>query len=128
MARPGNVTTHQAVSTYCLASASINNDGDTEAWPVWTITRPGVDPAIRNVTTGGVTEILTTVAVGETVVIDTRPDQKVVSTGYGSRLTPTPNSSLWAFARGVNAIQVELNAATAASSVQLSYKRQYWGP
>jgi hypothetical protein len=54
--------------------APIVNDGDVEAWPIWTIQGPANNIVLRNLDTAERIEFLTSfsVAAGETLVIDTR--------------------------------------------------------
>src|SRR5690606_29943041 len=47
--------------------ANILNDGDVEAWPVITITGPGEDPMLRNVSTDAYTALNITLGAGEQV-------------------------------------------------------------
>lgn len=121
-------------SSTVLASATVNNTGDVEAWPVWTITGPGTNPVLRNVTTGQVTAFETTLVSGQQLILDTRPvarrgagvlpvHDNLGSNLYPSLLTPT----LWPLAVGVNQLQIEMNGADAASSVELEYTRRWWG-
>lgn len=47
------------------------NDGNTETFPIYTFTGPGVSPAVQNVTTGKTIAMLYTLAAGEALVVDT---------------------------------------------------------
>ena len=124
-------------SSDVFADATINNTGDVEAWPVVTITGPGSDPVLRNLTTGEVTQFSgLTLAGGEMLTIDTRPNNavfpagKTVKKGDGTNLFPylTDASSLWPLAEGSNSVRLELSSATSSSSVTLSYQRRFLGP
>jgi len=106
---------------------TVANDGDVEAWPVWTITGPGDSLVLRNLTTGETLELQTTILAGQQVTIDTRPGRKTVLRDDGTNLFPylSDTSSLWALTKGSNKIQVELNLSDANSSVVLRYTLRY---
>lgn len=105
----------------------IDNTGDVEAWPVWTITGPATNPVLSNLTTGKVLELTITLAAAELLTIDTRPGRKAITLDDGSNLfgTRTATSSLWPLVRGSNQLQIELTSATSASRVDLAYRRGY---
>lgn len=116
------------VSSEVFADATVNNGGDVEAWPVWTITGPGSALVLRNLTTGKLLSLSTWLSAGgETLTIDTRPGIKTVTGDDGTNLftTLTADSSLFPLARGDNLIRAELIGSNAASSVQLAFKPRY---
>jgi hypothetical protein len=118
-------------SSTVWVSEAIDNSGydRQDAWPVWTIVGPGVDPVLRNLTTGKAIRITRTLATGDRLIIDTRPGVKSVTDGLGSNVPTVAGSTLWALRRGLNAIQVELSGATSGvSSVSMSYRRKFLGP
>jgi tail protein len=116
-----------------FADVTVVNAGDVEAWPVWTITGPGSDPVLRNLTTGMVLSLDTTLVGGETISVDTRPYTSAVPTGKtvtkndGSSLfaTLSATSSLWALIAGSNSVRIELSGATASSRVSLAFRQRY---
>lgn len=101
------------------------------AWPTWTVLGPGAELSLRNLTTG---EHLTlsdwTIPAGGRVEIDTRPRRQRIHDGSGSRLFSRldAGSDFWKLTRGENRLQIELDGATAASSVTLRYRRLWWTP
>jgi len=111
-------------SSTIFAAPAIDNPGDVAAWPVWTITGPGVNPGINNLTTGKFVAVLGALATGEKVVIDTRPGRKTVVGPGGANWFPNlvVGSALWPLARGANAVQIELTGATPQSSVSYSVR------
>lgn len=117
-------------STVVLASPTVTNGGDDEAWPVWTIAGPGTNPVLRNLTTGKATEFGLALGAGEQAIVDTRPGYKSVTDGQGDNLyqSLSRTANLWPLARGTNQLQIEMTAATAESSVLLSYTRVWLGP
>jgi phage-related protein len=111
---------------------SINNDGDDEAFPVWTIAGPGSVIKLSNLTTGEVLEFSTlTLAAGESVVIDTRPGSKGATrnTGVSVYSDLTLASSLWTLQTGVNLIRLEMSGAqTGISKLTVSFRKRYLSP
>ncbi|MCP3805370.1 phage tail family protein [Allokutzneria sp. A3M-2-11 16] len=114
-------------SSSVFAEATITNSGDVETWPVWTITGPGSAITLRNLTTGEYMTLTITLAAGESLTIDTRPGAKTVTKSDGTNQFPALSSasSLWALARGANALRVEMSGTTAASRVVLSRRHRY---
>lgn len=110
-----------------FADTTVDNTGDVNAWPVWTVTGPGSTINLRNLTTGKLTTLATTALVaGESVVIDTRPGAKTVTRQDGTSLFSDLGSTvLWPLARGANSIRIEMGGATSASSVRLAYRPRY---
>lgn len=110
-----------------FADATLDNSGDVETWPTWTIVGPASSIVLRNLTTGKVLSLSTTLTAGESVSIDTRPGVKTVLRQDGTNLfsSLSATSSLWPLQRGTNAIRAEMSGATAASSVTVNYRRRY---
>lgn len=117
-------------SSTVLSDTTVNNNGDLEAWPIWTITGPG-GPSIvlRNVTTDAVTTITRTLTGAQQIIVDTRPGYKTATDGLGTSLYSALNGSeMWSLARGLNRIQVEVSSATADTVVEMAYKRAWNSP
>ena len=112
-----------------FADTNVVNGGDTEAWPVWTITGPGITIILRNLTTVEVLEVDATLAAGEGLVIDTRPAHKTLTKNDGSSLFSSLawGSALWSLIRGTNAVRLEMGSATSDSLITLSYYPRYLG-
>lgn len=111
---------------------SVTNNGDVDAWPVWTITGPGSSIKLVNLTTGQYI-YFPDVALGndETIVIDTRPNIKSVLLGDGTNMYPEldPASFLWSLRKGANAIRLEMTGANyATSSLTISFYQRYLSP
>lgn len=117
-------------SSTVFADATIDNQGDVEVWPEWMIKGPGNDIVLRNLTTGEITHLETSLGIGEWIVVNTKPGEKLVLKSDGANLFPTmtDDSSLWALQEGSNVIRLEMSSATVDSSIQLSYRHRYWGP
>lgn len=112
-----------------FATPTINNDGDASAYPIWRINGPGGPVALTNLTTGATLELTTTLTAGQSIVIDTRPFVRSIVDQDGTNLYAdrTPGSSLWELAPGPNQVQILLSLSSAASSVELRYRRRWLG-
>lgn len=106
---------------------SINNPGDLEAWPVWTISGPASNIVLSNLTTSESINLNTAIVSGSTITIDTRPGAKTVLADDGTSLFPlmTPTSSLFSLQRGDNHIQIAMDSTTSTSSVRLAFRPRY---
>ncbi|MFC3453993.1 phage distal tail protein [Amycolatopsis speibonae] len=111
---------------------TVNNDGDDDAWPVWTIYGPGSGATLRNLTTGKVLSLpSSSLGLGESISIDTRKGRKTVTKNDGTNLFTglTTTSALWPLVEGTNAVRLEMTGVTTGvSSLQLSYRRRYLSP
>jgi hypothetical protein len=111
-----------------FADTYVKNSGDLEARPTWIITGPGDTIYLRNLSTGELMNINTSLGAGETINIDTRAGKRTIKKGDGTNLYPylSEDSSLWSLQQGINNIRIEMSNATSQSSVQLSYQNRYW--
>lgn len=114
-------------SSEVFADTTITNVGDTDTWPVWTVTGPGSALVLRNLTTGKMLTHSATLGVSETLTIDTRPGFKSARKNDGTNLFTGlgQTSSLWPLLGGMNAIRIELTGATSSSLVSLAYRPRY---
>lgn len=114
-------------SSEVLASATVDNLGDVDAWPVWTVAGPGSTITLLNQSTGKVLTLNATLLAGESVVIDTRFGFKTVTKQDGTNLYGylSATSSLWSLQRGSNSIQIEIGGATSVTSVSMLYRHKY---
>lgn len=113
----------QLAADQVLGAVTVNVPGDASAYPVWTITGPGV-PQISNTTTGRSWEfkVGSPIDAGRTVTVDTRPDQLTVTDDLGedlySSLEPFPD--MWSLEPGVNELTVEITSATTDSRISFT--------
>lgn len=112
-----------------LGDVSVTNPGDIIAWPVWTVTGPGSNIILTNLTTNKTLEVDTTLSAGEQLVIDTRPGRKTV-TGPGSvNLFGSMNATsvIWSLPVGASTVRVAVTSATTDTLVRLSFVPGYLG-
>lgn len=111
---------------------TVTNNGDVETWPVWTITGPGTDINLKNLTTGQSLSFTATLGTGESLTVDTNPGVKSVTLDDGTNVYSSVDwtvSALWSLARGMNSIRLEMSGITAGvSGLQVSYKQRYLSP
>lgn len=116
------------------SDATLDNDGTAEAWPVWTITGPGTDPVVRNLTTGKAFAFAFTLTAGDQLIVDTRPVERrgvgvlpVRDRAGDNRYPSLIVRDLFPLVVGENRLQIEMANATAASEVELEYSRRWQG-
>ena len=104
-----------------VGTTAVNNTGDVDAWPEWTINGPFSSVTITNNTTGKTIALTVSVASGETVTIDTRPGRKTVKRNDGTNLYPylSAASFLWPLIPGSNSVVI------AGVAITLNYKRRW---
>lgn len=117
-------------STVLFAGPTIDNPGDVESWPTWTVIGPGTNPSLRNTTTGEVLTFTRTLAAGDMIVATIARDSFTVTDGLGTRLYSTvSNASIpWSIRPGINRLQLGMEGATNASSITLAYTARFIGP
>lgn len=108
-------------------TATVVNPGDEIAWPIWTITGPGSDPELENITTGKILTLDVTLVAGEEIEIDTRPGYKTITKSDGTNLMGLMSdaSSLWSLAIGSNTLAFNFGGADAASNIQGQFNARY---
>jgi hypothetical protein len=111
-----------------LGQTSITNEGDADAYPVWTITGPG-EPTITNTTTGRSFGLSVTLGSGETVTVDTRPTMQSAVDGDGDDrwgdLVKSSPRDLWPLVPGVNSLDLSMSGSGTGSKIALSYMRRW---
>ena len=118
-------------SSQVAVEATLANDGDVETWPVWTLTGPGSQIRLVNLTTEQFIYLDTnTLGAGETLTIDTRPNKKTLTLQDGSNLFDwlSLDSTLWSLGTGTTLIHLEMSGATTASALSVSYHPRYLSP
>lgn len=122
------------VGSEVFGNATILNSGDVPIYPVWTITGPGSNITLRNVTTGEVLALTAngglSLSAGQVLTVDTRIGstklQLADATNEAGYLTDA--SLLWTIGRGTQVLRVEMSGSTGASSVSLAYRKGFLVP
>lgn len=109
-----------------FATASITNTGDVDAWPIITVTGPGIDLTLTNSTTGARLHLTGSIGAGSSAVIDTRPGHKSVRVdGFNAFGRLTEDSTLWPLVPGPNRISIGFAAATTDSRVEFVWRNRW---
>jgi len=115
---------------------NIVNDGDFEAYPIWTVTGPGSAPYFENVTTGKYLALNYTLAEGEQIIIDTRENTHTVEGSTDGWVTSTnlrkyldkDMRDWFPLEVGSNEITVLLRqGSTGGSAVSFSFLKRFEG-
>lgn len=107
---------------------TVNNVGDVQAWPVWTVTGPGSSITFTNNTTGQSLALGSyALAGGRTLTIDTRPGFKTITLDDGTNLynNVAANSVLWGLNPGNNTITASVSGTSSTTSILLAFRQRY---
>jgi hypothetical protein len=113
-------------SSRTLGETQIDNRGDVEAWPAWTITGPASSVGATNSTTGEAFTLTHTLLAGQIVGITTDPP--TVRGPAGEVLTGSldwPGARLWALQPGVNDVDFQVGGSGPGTRIELSYYQRY---
>lgn len=110
-----------------LGETTVTNSGNGDAYPVWTITGPGV-PTLTNVTTGREFS-LAALSEGEVVTVDTRPTlqsavDQLGNDRWGDLVKESPRD-LWTLVPGRNVLNLALESAEEGSQISMVYHRRW---
>ncbi|MEV5472958.1 phage tail family protein [Streptomyces sp. NPDC052207] len=110
-----------------LGNTTIDNPGDAESFPIWTIHGPATSAVISNTTTGQSFSVTASLGSSDVLVVDTRERVQTAvlngSTNWWPNLATT--SELWALDPGENAVSLALVGATSATVVQVDYQPRF---
>jgi len=112
-----------------LGQATVDNNGDVEAWPELTLTGPAEEFRATNTTTGESFTLTVSLSQGESVTVTTEPPR--VRKDDGSNLVGAlnwPDASLWALQPGRNDIELAVDGADEGTTVTLAYRRRWETP
>lgn len=111
-----------------LGQATVTNTGNGDAYPIWTITGPGV-PTLTNGTTGREFSLDVTLGSGEVITVDTRPAQQSAVDQDGDDrwgdLVKTSPRDLWTLVPGANLLNLQMASAGTGSSISMVYHRRW---
>lgn len=113
-----------------LGDQTVTNDGDLDAYPVFTVRGPATSFTLENVTTGQRITYEAALADGQVLTIDTRPYVRSVRTadGVNRYASLSLDSVLWHLPPGPSSIRLTLTGSTEASFVTISYRRLWLAP
>lgn len=109
------------------------NAGSVKTWPVWTITGPGTDIVLTNLTTGQKLDFGShALGTGEVLTVDTRPGHKSATLQDGTSVYSWVDwtvSIMWPIGRGTSVVSLDMAGITVGvSSLQVSYQQRYLSP
>jgi hypothetical protein len=115
------------VSDDVFATVTVNNDGDVQAFPVWTVSGPATSVSLTT-DRGDALTVAFPINANETLTIDTRPGFKTVTDQDGNNRFSSLDvneDSLFGFAVGVTQVSVSIVDPSPDSRVNLSWRRRY---
>jgi hypothetical protein len=113
-------------SSQVLGATTVNNSGEVEAWPVWTLTGPAAGLTATNHTTDQMFALTAPLAAGQTLTITT--NRPTVRGPAGENLVGAldwPASELWPLAPGDNAVDFQVAGASTGTEITLTYYPRY---
>lgn len=111
-----------------LGDSIINNPGDVDAWPEWTITGPADLVTATNQTTGQTWTLTKTIAAGELIKITTQ--RPTVRGPAGENLINGlnwPSAYLWGLVPGDNDVNFGVAGAATGTAIELVFYPRYEG-
>ncbi|WP_327335844.1 phage tail family protein [Streptomyces sp. NBC_01324] len=110
-----------------LGEVTVDNDGDDDAFPVWTVTGPATSVTLTNHTTGQTLVLTRTITGTDTIVIDTRERRQTALLNGVTNLWPNLStaSSLWPLEVDTNELSLTVAGSTSATRVRMTYQPRY---
>lgn len=110
-----------------LGAVTVDNNGDDDAFPVWTIEGPATSVTLTNNTTEQTLVLTRTITSSDTIVIDTRQRQQTALLNGTTNLWPNLSdaSELWALETGINDLNLSVAGSTTDTRVRMSYQLRY---
>lgn len=112
-------------SSQAMGNIDLENIGDAEAYPVWTIIGPGQNFKATS-PTGEKLEWLGSLAPGEKLVIDTRAGTVRDNTGVNRYAALAPAPRFWKVPPGTSTCNVFLENVSAGSEIQCTWRPRKW--
>ncbi len=109
-------------------TATLTNDGDVEAWPVWTLHGVFTAVTLANTTTGDTLTITKTLTSAQSITVDTNPFVKSVTRDDDSNQFSTISSTppnLWALAPGDNSVTVTITGSGTSCDISVAWRQRY---
>lgn len=101
----------------------VENKGNAETFPVYTITGPGQNPSVYNATTGKLLSFIYTLGAGETLVVDTL-NRTVMLNNASSRYSAVDftNTTWGGLVPGVNELRLQFFSFSSPASLQVDWR------
>jgi hypothetical protein len=118
----------QVSAGLAFGDETVNNAGDVDAWPQWTITGPMTAVTATNVTSGYEFTLAYNLAAGDQITIST--DRPMVRGPAGENLSGSldwPTAYLWSLLPDDNDVIFNVSGAAAGTSIQLLFYPRYEG-
>lgn len=108
-----------------LDTVTVDNDGDDDAYPIWTITGPATSITLTNTTTGQGLVLTRTITGTDTIVIDTRERQQTALLNGVTNLWPNLAGDLWALEPDTSQLTLTVAGSTTNTLVHMAYQPRY---
>ncbi|WP_247748444.1 phage tail domain-containing protein [Streptomyces sp. 4R-3d] len=110
-----------------LGSVTVDNPGDDDAYPIWTIQGPATSISLTNETTGESLLLTRTITDGDEIVIDTRQRRQTALLNGVTNLWPDidDDSTMWALTDGINNLSLTVAGSTTDTTVRMTYQPRY---
>jgi hypothetical protein len=102
---------------------NVDNPGDVDSWPLWTVTGPGSRLTVVHHDTGQTITYDAPIPAGQTVRIDTRPGSRSVTDGAGTNLMSNVSSDpeFFPLLGGTNDLEVTMPGSSESSDVAITW-------
>ena len=106
----------------------IENFGDCDAYPTWTIYGPGAAPRLTNLTTNKVLSLeFIELDSMQSITIDTKTPRILLDDGTNLLPYLSWGSTFWTLQTGLNRIKIEMADADANSRIEIAYRPRFLG-
>lgn len=108
-------------------AVQLANAGNTDVFPVWTVTGPAASVTLTNETTGKTLRVDYALTIGDTLQIDTRDGAKYVQLNGVTNLWPAvgDGSSLWPLRGGINRLTLAAPDATSTTTITAAFQERF---
>lgn len=115
-------------SSQVFGLTTIDNPGEVEAWPEWTITGPAESLSATNHATGQSFILTYSLAAGETITITTlRPAVRGPLSENLVYALNWPTAELWPLVSGDNSVEFVVGGSASGTKIELSFVARYEG-
>lgn len=120
-----NLLTLPVSSSQAIGSVSVDNTGDAEAFPFWTIVGPGQNLEIR-LPSGEGFKWLGTLSAGQTLFVDTKVGTIVDQSGASRYSSLDTAPRFFRLPPGSTTVLASMESATSASKITCSWRPRKW--